>query len=85
MQRSPRTGFIDLSDDFSFSYFVLAVTVLAVVVFDRIFHSRFGEVLKAIRDNEPSVETLGFKPEHNKLVAMALSAGMAGSRPPCLS
>jgi branched-chain amino acid transport system permease protein len=35
-------------------------------------------VLKAIRDNEPRVESLGFKPEHYKLVAMTLSAGMAG-------
>lgn len=81
MQRIPRTeifGFLDLSDNLSFYYFVLAVTVLAIALFYRIVHSPFGEVLKAIRDNEPRVESLGFKPDRYKLVAMTLSAGMAG-------
>ncbi|WP_375588646.1 branched-chain amino acid ABC transporter permease [Hoeflea alexandrii] len=81
MQRIPRTeifGFIDLSDNFSFYYFVLAVTVLSIAFFYRVVHSPFGEVLKAIRDNEPRVESLGFKPDRYKLVAMTLSAGMAG-------
>ena len=81
MQRIPRTaifGVIDLADNFAFYYFVLAVTVLAIAFFYRIVHSPFGEVLKAIRDNEPRVESLGFKPERYKLVAMTLSAGMAG-------
>lgn len=81
MQRIPRTaifGVIELSDNFSFYYFVLAVTVLAIAFFYRIVHSPFGEVLKAIRDNEPRVESLGFKPDRYKLVAMTLSAGMAG-------
>lgn len=81
MQRIPRTeilGVIDLSDNFAFYYFVLAVTVLAVAFFYRVVHSPFGEVLKAIRDNEPRVESLGFKPDRYKLVAMTLSAGMAG-------
>jgi branched-chain amino acid transport system permease protein len=81
MQRIPRTeifGFIDLSDNFAFYYFVLAVTVLSIAFFYRVVHSPFGEVLKAIRDNEPRVESLGFKPDRYKLVAMTLSAGMAG-------
>jgi branched-chain amino acid transport system permease protein len=81
MQRIPRNdvfGFIDLSDNFTFYYFVLAVTIVAIALFYRIVTSPFGEVLKAIRDNEPRVESLGFRPEQYKLLAITLSAGMAG-------
>lgn len=81
MQRIPRTelfGLIDLSDNFVFYYFTLAITVLAIAFFYRVVRSPFGEVLKSIRDNEDRVESLGFRPERYKLVAMTLSAGMAG-------
>ena len=81
MQRIPRTeilGFIDLSDNTAFYYYVLTITVLSIAFFYRVVHSPFGEVLKAIRDNEARVESLGFKPDRYKLVAMTLSAGMAG-------
>lgn len=81
MQRIPRTevlGVVDLADNFSYYYYVLAVTVLAVAFFFRVVSSPFGEVLKSIRDNEVRVESLGFRPERYKLVAMTLSAAMAG-------
>jgi branched-chain amino acid transport system permease protein len=81
MQRIPRNevlGFIDPSDNFTFYYYVLAITVLAIAFFYRIVTSPFGELLKAIRDNEARVESLGFRPEHYKLLAITLSAGMAG-------
>ena len=44
----------------------------------RIIHSPFGEVLKAIRENEPRAISLGYKTERYKLVAFVLSATLAG-------
>jgi len=76
--RHPLFGLIDLRSNFHFYYFVLAVSALAIFAFYRIVHSPFGEVLKAIRDNEARVESLGFDPEKFKLIAFTLSAGMAG-------
>ena len=81
MQRIPRSnlfGVIDVSDHLTFYYVVLAVTVAAIALFYRIVHSPFGELLKAIRDNEARVESLGFRPERYKIIAMTLSAGLAG-------
>ena len=81
MQGIPRSalfGVVDLNGNLAFYYFVLAVTALMIALFWRIVHSPFGEVLKAIRDNEARVESLGFRPERFKLLALTLSAGMAG-------
>jgi branched-chain amino acid transport system permease protein len=81
MQGIPRhqlLGLIDLRSNLSFYYFVLAVTAAAIFAFYRIVHSPFGEVLKAIRDNEARVESVGFDAEKFKLIAFTLSAGMAG-------
>ena len=81
MQSIPRSalfGVFDVSKTSTFYYVVLAITVLSVGFFYRIVHSPFGEILKAIRDNEPRVESLGFKPERFKLMAFVLSAGLAG-------
>ncbi len=81
MQRIPRTalfGVFDVTSNFTYYYVVLFFTVAAVALFYRIVHSPYGEVLKAIRDNEPRVESLGFKPEQYKTLAITISAGMAG-------
>lgn len=81
MQRIPRgnvLGVLDAGSNFVFYYYVLAITILAIWCFYRIVHSPFGEILKAIRDNEPRVESLGFRPERYKILAMTLSAGLAG-------
>ena len=81
MQAIPRNhlfGFIDISSNLTFYYVVLAFTALAVFVYYRVVHSPYGEVLKAVRDNQPRVESLGFDPEKIKLVAFIISASMAG-------
>jgi branched-chain amino acid transport system permease protein len=81
MQAIPRNalfGLFDVSDNTVFYYVVLAVTLLCVFVYYRIVHSPYGEVLKAVRDNQPRVESLGFDPERVKLLAFVLSASMAG-------
>ena len=76
--RNPLFGFIDISSNFTFYYVVLAITALCVFVYYRVVHSPYGEVLKAVRDNQPRVESLGFDPEKIKLVAFVLSATLAG-------
>ncbi|MEI5676811.1 MULTISPECIES: branched-chain amino acid ABC transporter permease [unclassified Mesorhizobium] len=76
--RNPLFGLVEVRDSFSFYYVILALSAVAVFAFYRIVHSPFGEVLKAIRDNEARVESLGFDPEKFKLVAFTLSATMAG-------
>lgn len=81
MQRIPRSAFLGMfsfEENEHYYYFVLAVTVMAIAVVYRVVASPFGEVLKAIRDNEDRVESLGFRPERYKLVAMTLSASLAG-------
>lgn len=76
--RPPLFGLIDLRSNLLFYYVVLAISAATIFGFYRIVHSPFGEVLKAIRDNEARVESLGFDPEKFKLVAFTLSAAMAG-------
>jgi len=81
MQAIPRNdlfGFVDIGSNLTHYYVVLAITVLCVLVYYRVVHSPYGDVLKAVRDNEPRVESLGFDPEKIKLVAFVISASMAG-------
>lgn len=81
MQGIPRNnlfGLFEVKDSFSFYYVILGFTVLAILAFYRIVHSPFGELLRAIRDNEPRVESLGFDTVHFKLIAFVLSAALAG-------
>jgi urea transport system permease protein len=60
-------------------YFVIAGTLLALMLLTRqLFHSRYGELLVAVRDSEERVRFLGYDPAMVKLVAYTLSAGMAG-------
>ena len=75
-------GFIDLSNTLVMYYTVLAIFLAAFVFIYRIIHSPFGQVLKAIRENEPRAISLGYDAERYKLVAFILSAtlsGLAGS------
>lgn len=81
MQAIPRNalfGIVDITSNFTFYYVVLAITALCVFAYYRVVHSPFGEILKAVRDNQPRVESLGFDPEKIKLVAFIVSASMAG-------
>jgi branched-chain amino acid transport system permease protein len=71
-------GFIGLGNDRVMYYFVLAVFVAVFVLIRRIVHSPFGQVLKAIRANEPRAVSLGYKVDRYKLTAFVLSAGLSG-------
>lgn len=76
--RRPLFGFLDITDNTTFYFVVLAITALLVFIYYRVIHSPFGEVLKAVRDNEQRVESLGIRPERIKLLAFVISAAMAG-------
>ena len=75
-------GFIPLASDVTMYYVVLAVFVAVFLAVIRIVHSPFGQVLKAIRENEPRAVSLGYDVDRYKLLAFVLSttlAGLAGS------
>jgi branched-chain amino acid transport system permease protein len=59
-------------------YVVLAVFVARVLFVIRIVHSPFGQVLKAIRENEPRAISLGYDVDRYKLLAFVLSTALAG-------
>jgi len=71
-------GFFDLSNEMTMYVFVLLVVLAGFLLIYRIINSPFGEVLKAIRENEPRAISLGYKTERYKLVAFVLSATLAG-------
>jgi branched-chain amino acid transport system permease protein len=81
LQRIPRRalfGLIDLADDRAMYGFVLAVLLLAVWGLQRIMEAPFGQVLLAIRDNEPRAISLGYDVQKYKLSAFMISAAIAG-------
>ena len=59
-------------------YFVLVVFLAGFLLIYRTVHSPFGQVLKAIRENEPRAISLGYDAERYKLLAFVLSATLAG-------
>ena len=81
LQSIPRgklLGAIDLTNDMTMYYVVLAIVVAAFALVVRIIHSPFGQVLKAVRENEPRTTSLGYDVDRYKLLAFVLSAALAG-------
>ncbi|MEH6822521.1 MAG: branched-chain amino acid ABC transporter permease [Motiliproteus sp.] len=71
-------GLVDLSDNLNMYYFVLAVFIGGFALIYRTVHSPFGQVMKAIRENEPRAISLGYKVNQYKLMTFVLSATLAG-------
>jgi branched-chain amino acid transport system permease protein len=71
-------GVVDLSDDLTLYWFVAAVFVAGFLFLYRVVHSPFGQVLKAIRENEPRAISLGYRVDDYKLIAFVISAAMTG-------
>ena len=71
-------GLFDLSQLMTMYYVVLAIFIAAFVLIYRIVHSPFGQVLKAIRENEPRAISLGYDADRYKLIAFVLSAALSG-------
>ena len=71
-------GFLNLRADFNLYFVVLAITLGGMLAIYRIIHSPFGQVLKAIRENEARATSLGYRVNRYKLATFVLSAGLAG-------
>jgi branched-chain amino acid transport system permease protein len=71
-------GLFDLSHEMTMYVFVLVVFLAGFLLIYRIINSPFGEVLKAIRENEQRAISLGYMTDRYKLVAFVLSATLAG-------
>lgn len=71
-------GLLSLSSDLALYYVLLVAVVLAFMLIVRIVHSPFGQVLTAIRENEPRAVSLGYDTDRFKLLGFVLSAGIAG-------
>jgi len=81
LQRVPRGtmfGILDLRNDYVLYYVVATIFLAAFLLIYRIVHSPFGQVLKAIRENEPRAISLGYRVDHYKLAAFTMSATLAG-------
>jgi branched-chain amino acid transport system permease protein len=71
-------GVIDLNGPLTMYYCVLATFLFGFAVIVRTIHSPFGQVITAIRENEPRAVSLGYRSERYKLLAFILSAALAG-------
>jgi len=71
-------GIFDLNKDINLYYLVLAIFTGGLLLIYRTIHSPFGQVLKAIRENEQRVISLGYNVDRYKLTAFILSGALAG-------
>jgi len=76
--RGTLLGVLDLSQPLVIYYVVLAIFLLAFLFIYRVIHSPFGNVLKAIKENEPRAISLGYDADRYKFIAFVLSAFLAG-------
>lgn len=71
-------GVIDLSSDMVMYYVALIIVAAAFLLIVRTIHSPFGQVLKAIKENEPRAISLGYDVNRFKLLAFVISAALTG-------
>ena len=71
-------GLFSLKSDLAMYAVVTVVFLACFVLIHRIVHSPFGQVLKAIRENEPRATSLGYRVDDYKLMVFVLSAAIAG-------
>jgi branched-chain amino acid transport system permease protein len=78
VSRGTLFGLVSLKSDLAMYYFVFALLVAVFLAIRRIVSSPFGQVLKAIRENEPRAISLGYDVDRYKLLVFVLSATLAG-------
>jgi branched-chain amino acid transport system permease protein len=71
-------GLVDLDRPLAMYAFVAVIFLVGMFAIWRFVHSPFGQILKAIRENEPRAISLGYDVARYKLIAFAVSAGLAG-------
>jgi branched-chain amino acid transport system permease protein len=76
--RGTLLGLVSLKNDMVMYYVVFALMVAVFLAIRRIVSSPFGQVLKAIRENEPRAISLGYDVDRYKLLVFVLSAALAG-------
>jgi branched-chain amino acid transport system permease protein len=76
--RAPLFGVVSTQADMSLYWLVAAIFLAGFLLIHRIIHSPFGQVMKAIRENEPRATSLGYRTDDYKLVAFVLSTAIAG-------
>jgi len=72
-------GLVDLSEPLAMYSVVLVIFLAGFLLIYRVVHSPFGQVLKAIRENESRAISLGYDTDRYKLLAFVLSAGLSGA------
>ena len=77
-QRATAGFGLDLKDDITFYYVVLAILVAAVYLISRMVNARFGRVIQAIRENEARMEAIGYPVFRFKLAAFAIAGALGG-------
>ncbi|WP_114913184.1 branched-chain amino acid ABC transporter permease [Acidibrevibacterium fodinaquatile] len=81
IQQVPRGklfGVFSLANDMSIYWLVAVIFLVGFFLLNRTIHSPFGQVLKAIRENEPRATSLGYRTDSYKLIAFILSTFIAG-------
>lgn len=81
IQQVPRghlLSVINLNHDMAMYWVVAVIFIAGFLLVHRIIHSPFGQVLKAIRENEPRATSLGYRTDDYKLIAFVLSSVLAG-------
>jgi branched-chain amino acid transport system permease protein len=76
--RGQLLGLLNLASDVTIYYVILAIFVAVFLFVIRVVHSPYGQVLKAIRENEPRAVSLGYDVDRYKLLAFVLSTALAG-------
>jgi branched-chain amino acid transport system permease protein len=81
IQNVPRgrfLGLVDLNSSLNLYYFVLAIFLAGYAILHRIIHSPFGQIMKAIRENETRAISLGYRVNQYRLLVFVISAALAG-------
>ncbi len=71
-------GTVSLQADLSMYWLVAGIFILGFLFIHRVIHSPFGQVMKAIRENEPRAISLGYRVDDYKLMAFIISAALSG-------
>jgi branched-chain amino acid transport system permease protein len=76
--RGSLLGLVDLSSNMAIYWLMAVIVLAALALYNRIIHSPFGQVLRAIRNNPERTKSLGYNVDRFKVASFTISAAMAG-------